>query len=458
MRALSRRKALLGLFSASGLATLPALDVLWSGAQAGASAKPKDRFYIFAYWGGGWDILLGLDPRDPEVFHDGNVRETRTRPGYHLLDVLDHGSDPIEAAPGMWVGPYFGDLAGHAQRLSIVRGLNMDTLTHEAGRRRFLTGRLPAGIQPRGSSISTWLSALTAEGLLAPQISLGVESFNLDLPNWATAMQVRSAGDLASAFRSPVGGLGEDGEALVDRFLRDEALCDQARRSPIWQAMEESRLGADAVADQELDDLFAFESDDGDMVALREHYGMIGNTAQIIGGAPARAAAAVQAITHRISRVVTLQVASGLDTHGSEWGGAQGPRQEAGFNLVARMMEDLAVRPFGDGSSWLDHTVIVGFSEFSRTAMLNASEGRDHALTNACLIAGGPVRGGRVHGASTEIGMGPGPINLQTGQPDPAGEVPRPDHVLRAVLAEAGFEDDVADLRAEPLRAIFRDL
>lgn len=451
----NRRRALLGLLGAGGIAAVPSFDLLWSGARAGSGAAPAERFYIFAYWSGGWDILLGLDPRDPGLFHDGNVRETRIRPAYHLLDVADHVLEPYEAAPGMVVGPFFGDLAAHAHRLSIVRGINMDTLTHEAGRRRFLTGRPPSGIQARGSSVSTWLASLLGDGQLAPQVTLGVESFNLDLPNWATAMQVGSVADLAAAFRSPVGGLGADGEALIDRFLRDEALCDQARRSPVWQGMEEARLGAEAVAAQELDDLFAFESDDADMVALRERYGMVGSATDILRSTAARAAAAVQAITHRLSRCVTLSVAGGMDTHGSEWGGAHGPRQEAGYNHVARMMEDLASRPFGDGSSWLDHTVILGFSEFSRTPMLNVNEGRDHALTNACFVAGGPVRGGRVLGASTDVGMGPGPVNLETGAPDAAGVVPRPDHVLRALLDEAGFVEDVADLRAEPLRAIF---
>ena len=31
----------------------------------------QDRYYVFCYFSGGWDILLGLDPRDPQQFNNG---------------------------------------------------------------------------------------------------------------------------------------------------------------------------------------------------------------------------------------------------------------------------------------------------------------------------------------------------------------------------------------------------
>ena len=87
--------------------------------------------------------------------------------------------------------------------------------------------------------------------------------------------------------------------------------------------------------------------------------------------------------------------------------------------------------------------------------MLNANEGRDHALMNACLLVGGGVRGGRAIGASSDVGMEPTPTNLLTGLPDPGGEIIKPEHILRSLLHEGGVHDDVSDLRVEPLRALF---
>ena len=37
-------------------------------AQA-ASLAPADHCFVFAYFNGGWDVLLSLDPRDPATFN-----------------------------------------------------------------------------------------------------------------------------------------------------------------------------------------------------------------------------------------------------------------------------------------------------------------------------------------------------------------------------------------------------
>jgi uncharacterized protein (DUF1501 family) len=131
-----------------------------------------------------------------------------------------------------------------------------------------------------------------------------------------------------------------------------------------------------------------------------------------------------------------------------------------GFNTVARLLTDLAGRqhPF-TGRSYLDHTVVVGFSEFSRTAMINQFGGRDHALTNACFLAGGGIRGGQVVGASSDVGLAPQAIHFDTGQvaeiPE-EGEVIRPEAILRTLFHDAGFDDDIADLRVDPITALLR--
>jgi hypothetical protein len=52
--------------------------------------------------------------------------------------------------------------------------------------------------------------------------------------------------------------------------------------------------------------------------------------------------------------------------------------------------------------------------------------------------------------------MSPTTTNLETGEPDPGGDVVRPEHVIRALFVDAGITEDVADLRVEPLRAILK--
>ncbi len=166
---------------------------------------------------------------------------------------------------------------------------------------------------------------------------------------------------------------------------------------------------------------------------------------------------AVTALTSGVSRCVSIQLASGLDTHYDNWTNDHGPRQERGWNALARILEDLQARRYGTtGDTWLDHTTVVCFSEFSRTAMINGNGGRDHSLTNSCLVAGAGIRGGQVIGKSSDLGMDPLPADLDTGRPDPGGEVIYPEHIYRTLLHDVGVEEDVADLRVPPIGALLK--
>ena len=94
--------------------------------------------------------------------------------GYEMLQGSD--SNLVRAA-GMTFGPYIGALGRHAQDIAFVRGMSMDTLTHEVGRRRFITGKAPSGLQARGSSAATWLASHYG-GRAIPNLAIQVESYN----------------------------------------------------------------------------------------------------------------------------------------------------------------------------------------------------------------------------------------------------------------------------------------
>ena len=136
------------------------------------------------------------------------------------------------------------------------------------------------------------------------------------------------------------------------------------------------------MMNSQLDALFDFQKrNDPTMAEIRDHYGIAANGESALQPPEAQAAMAAQAIKSGISRCVSIQITSGLDTHREEWATVQGPGQETGFNLVARLIEDLSATPYGDtGASYLDHTTIIGFSEFSRTALLNQDGGRDQQV------------------------------------------------------------------------------
>ncbi len=405
-----------------------------------------DRYYIFCYFSGGWDILLSLDPRDPARFTNGNVRTTQIQPGY---DLLANSDGQLIEAGGLTFGPYIGDLANHVDDLCVIRGMSMDTLTHEVGRRRFLTGMPPSGLQARGSSGATWLSSHFGGQEAIPNLSVQVESYNKGRPNYATALRVNSGTDLLRALQASPPAMTTMSRRQLGLRLHEAAHCGRGKSSPLWMAGEASRKKAAEMVNGGVSGAFQFRNNTPEMVRIRDHYEFNPNQTNT---PEVQAAIAVQAITTGISRCVSVNISQNLDTHFDDWATDQGPRQAQGFRAISKMVEDLkrTQHPVS-GESWFSHTTIVGFSEFSRTSLLNTRGGRDHALTNACFLLGGNVQGGQVIGASSDVGMQPTTTNLTTGLNDPEGEVIRPEHVLQTLYDEVGIGME-PDLRVPECR------
>lgn len=466
---LSRRTLLRqGLFAGLGTAAFGGSALWGSLAHAAQPAAPtatvKDRYYLFVYFAGGWDVLLSTDPRDPVQFNEGNAAKTQILPGYDKLKVGTAASNQpqlVATSDGgtTLLGPYFGQMIGQFKknRVALVRGMSMDTVTHEVGRRRYLTGKPPSGLLARGSSGATWLATLLGAEALVPNLAVRCESYNVDQPNFATGMKVSSVGDLTRALKASVSGLNAKNQQLIDAFLAQEAACPAAAGRGTWSTAEASRLKARQMAAAGLDKLFDFQAKTPAMEQLRGYYG-IPTSDVALAGLPAQAAMAVTALTGGLSRVVSVTLTDSLDTHFEDWTTAQGPRQQAGFDLVAKMIDDLAARPFAGqpGSSWLDHTTVVCFSEFSRSPTLNANSGRDHHLSNVCVLAGAGIQGGRVIGASSDVAMAPQPVHLQTGKVDAGGEILKPEHIYMALLSQLGVQGDPYDLRVDPLKALLK--
>ncbi len=449
----SRRRFLLSSVGAgAGLLTMGGLSPVLRLAQASegaATVGEKDRYYIFCYFGGGWDVLVTLDPRNPAVFTKAAIPDTLIDPNYNVFPMALQNQ--VDVGAGHFVGPYLGDLANHFEDIAIVRGLNMESLSHAVGRRRFLTGKAPAGLLARGSSASTWLaSKLGADNVIA-NLSVGVETYNVDQPAYASGLRVSSSADLLSALQPIAPHLGSDADSARDAMLAHEAAC--LNGSNFVATSEYARERVYAVLDADIGSLFDFSSNKEQMVALRNHYGIGGN-----GSTPKhRAALAGQALMSGVSRCVSVGIQGGLDTHGPEWANRQGPRQREGFNAIAALAEWLKQNEHpGTQTSWFDHTTIVAFSEFSRTPLINQNGGRDHHLCNACLLMGGPVNGGTVIGASSDVGLMPMSIDPKTGLPDPGGEVLNPEHVLQSLMVHAGYLQDEPDFRCPPLATLMK--
>jgi hypothetical protein len=426
----------------------------------GAQEQGPGHRFVFAYFEGGWDLLLGLDPRDPEG-NDPSV--TGIDPAYERLPAPYAGRGVQVASNGLRFGPAVpASFLAHAQDMTIVNGVGMDTAAHEVGRRYFLTGRFPRGLTAVGSSAPAEIAAVQGDLTPIPNLSAGVEAYAQDLPNHASPFQMGSLSDLLFAL-TPLVAVDPRVLAAVEGFHAGGPSC-AARRldgTGLVSAMEDNRARARGYVEDQLAALFDIGRADPEMDVLRQRYDI--TSASPLDGPEVLAFVAGQAIKNDISQCVSLRVARGLDTH-SGWAQAHPPALEQGFAALASLITDLKATPLPEDPtrSVFDVTTILAFSEFGRTPLINALDGRDHHLGNSCLLAGAGIRTGATVGASASVGMLPVAVDPVTGvgidRPTDAqlgsgaAVVMSPAHILTTLCASAGVPTDV--LRSSPIPAL----
>ncbi len=422
-------------------------------AQASELAAP-DRCFVFVYFAGGWDQLLAFDPRDPDVFTPERVSETRILPGYNLINDSRFETRPLVPEKGgvrsnISFGPAVGRLADHFDLMTVVRGINMTTLGHEVGFRYFLTGKRPIGSAARGSSTATEIVGQFAPVVPIPSIAYNIETYNDRYPGHANALRVSRSSDLLLTLSPSTRKLDSEIEDQLLDFRGQPISCEAAAYGArgVGETYETSREQMQTVLSNRLDNTFRFERPEH--AELRQMYGL-GNSGPYDNEA-GRAALVATALKSGISQCVSINLTGGLDTHfGTQLTHANNQRR--GFDALATLVDDLRATPHRLGGNFMDHTTILVFSEFSRTPLINGAGGRDHHLSNSCLMMGAGVKHNFVFGQSGDIGMAPGTFDLRTGDATPTGENILPEHIIATVLASANLDYSIT--RVEPLRSI----
>ncbi len=494
---LTRRRLLqsLGLGSAAFLLK----DVLFPRRARADSTSPP-RILIFCYFSGGWDQLYGLDPRpyafggtDPSLYPNGG---SVIDPGWDQVkdptsDIDSFGNPSAlnywfnspagRAANGlvslqgsnMILGPAFYDTtiaknSAVANALCIVRGVNMGTLTHEVGRRYFITGKFPRGLEASGSALPTWVAyqngALTGSPI--PNLSVAVETYNEGLPSFASGLSINQASDLQSvlqplgpAINAPASAQANIAQAVSDFESQDD--CWEVELNGLGSVDEyrASRLNALSMVQSNLAGLFSFYATNTNtsVQSLFSAFGL--NTTSPLfnsqlNGAIGQALIAAQAITPRavksgssmvmrsVSNCVSIQLATGIDTHDDTWTTVHGNALRQGFDALGRLINYLQQTPdpLVTGQALWARTQIMGFSEFTRTPNINARGGRDHHLFSSCILAGQGIKGGQIIGGTSDdqfLGL---PIDLQTGSTNGGTYSPRPPDIHATFLQAAGLD------------------
>lgn len=424
------------------------------GDAVAQSAEPH--YLLMVYFDGGWDQLLALDPRNATEtqFHriSGALPTSRIEPAYQQVANNDAqvaavlsstGGSGVQTRGNLSFGPAIpASLLDHASDLCIVRGINMDTVTHEVGRRYLLTGKFPRGLTANGNSLNTVASAALGAPGDIPNLAIGPETYNADLPSTSSAVVLSTYRDLLTVMQPQTGSaLPTASETAVRKFQDADDSCEQHGYDArgLVQSFRSSREFSRQLVQPDKAALFDFKLPAPP--ALAELYGAFGlATAADLTSMRARAAIAGQALVNGISSVVSLTLADGLDDHFDIFTQHSAPLR-TGWDALARLIAFLkSKQATGSAKSVWQCTTLLVFSEFSRTPLINTRDGRDHHVTSSCLLAGPGIKGNTVFGASSDIGMLTQKWDFATGALDnTAGAMIRPSDIHATVLDSMGL-------------------
>ncbi len=456
---ISRRKLLGALGLGAGVVVLDGFLGL-KHAAADVNDPSEAPILIMCEFTSGWDTLYSLDPRNHQQFGDPNGG---IYTGYDLVtdpltkDTIENGSGGTGLVKpngsNIEFGPAFGKLANMYKDLCVVRGMTMGTLTHEVGRRYFLTGKFPRGLAASGSSLETWWAAAsgTLDGYEIPSlVGGGAETYNEGLPPSASGLQVPSYAEMLQVLRplNAAYATGGNVQQAAAKFHEGDYCIHQQLDSGGHQVKNHLAAWSKAqtLTNGGLWKHFDFKANPpkgSQLDTLYNAFGVnAGNPALTLAGKPrGQAALAAQAIVNRISQVVLLRLVNVTDAHfDDDWPSNHPFQQRAGFDAVAELIDYLKNTEDKPGKSFWDRTTLLCFSEFARSPRINAQGGRDHHLASSCLMAGRGIKGNTVIGATKDSNYDYRPIRLDTGIPDDEmGSLVRPSDVHATLLTAAGL-------------------
>ncbi|QDV47770.1 hypothetical protein Enr13x_76820 [Stieleria neptunia] len=305
---------------------------------------------------------------------------------------------------GLWISELMPETAKHADRLCVINGMHCDTGNHAQSFLQLHTGEK---LRKR-PSMGSW-------------ISYGLGSENADLPSFvslnAAKPSVYSSEFLPTEFAgTPIGTNGEDMSAATIRDIFGNHLPPQVKRSQLdfVQSMNRDHL-SDRNGDAALE---------GVIESMELAYRMQTAAPELLDLSNETEATLRR---YRVGKKLSIGTCRPTDfgrqcllarrlaeagvrfievNHGG-WDQHKNHRRDLKANCetvdapIAALLEDLAARGL------LDDTLLVWGGEFGRPGLV-PDDGKDETGHNAkgftFWLAGGGVKGGHVHGRTSETG------------------------------------------------------
>jgi uncharacterized protein (DUF1501 family) len=377
---------------------------------AAGTASPKRLIMVLAQ--GGWDTTYALDPKEQSTRCDVPVGAIRR---FGNLDIFTDASRPNVTA-------FF---TKYASISAVVRGISVSSVAHQECLKRMSTGTR--------SETNPDMAAIVAHdngnALPLPYLILGDTAYTGEYAG--SAGRVGSTNQIV-ALLDPAQAYQTNGRAPLATTNPEDAIL-QRYATATADRLKATR-GALGYNRKRVDDFVESIRRGKALQGVRAGFGARGRTLTL----PNQIDLALDALQQDISQAAMVNTRLGWDTHDTNTD--QAGFHETTFGGLMTLVDQLAARPGrATGSTMLDDTVVVCYSEFSRTPKLNSALGKDHWPVTSALVIGAGIKGGRGYGASS-AGVEAETVNFTTGDRSATGMTLMSNHFCAGVLKACGVD------------------
>lgn len=332
---------------------------------------PTARNVIYLYMTGGMSHLDTFDPKPAKKDIMG------------LTEVIDTNVD------GMRFTQNIPLLARQADKLAVIRSMTSNQGAHEQGQ-YFMHTSYTLRSSIRHPAMGAWLQKFQDRG--NPSLPGSVMIGNDSRHPGAGFFESRFAPLMINDPESGIQNVKVNQWLTEERFNSRLDIAKQLDRKfaetyNLKNVRAYSDMYDDAVKMMKSEELKAFDLD-AEPAQLRDKYGRdrFGQGCLL----------ARRLVEHGV-RFVEVTFGS-WDTHNANFTRVPELSEELDAAMSA-LLRDLETRGL------LNETLVVLATEFGRTPEINQNDGRDHHPAGfTCVLAGGGIRGGQVHGATDDIG------------------------------------------------------
>lgn len=366
----------------------------------------KAKHVIMLYMTGGPSQVDTFDPKPELKRLDGMPLPESFRSADLKLQFMKASDGKLMGSPfefrkhgqsGLEISSIFPKLAEHADDLAVVRSCYHDSFIHGPAINYLCTGSSQVGNPSVGSWVTYGLGSesdnLPAYLVMTDGVFRGGSGMYQSgyLPALYQGTVIRTEGSPIQNLETPP-GFGRDQQ----RLLLDQISLWNRRHAATRPA--DSRLEAQ-IANAEL--AFRMQTAAPDLMDLKSETQGTLDLYGVGGGPTARFGRMCLLARRMVERGVRY-----VQVINNDWDGHGDCSKNHATNAaaidqpIAALIADLKQR------SLLDSTLLVWCGEFGRTPVMQGNQGRDHSPYGFSVwLAGGGIRGGKVIGATDELGF-----------------------------------------------------